>query len=670
MNLDRARAAVLVLSLVLVAPFAAAEQLTLTPFKAGGIYKLGEKAGWTVTAPAGAASSGEYSYTIKKNNQDVLKTGKLDLSSPATIEIALEEPAMLYVEVDDGDSSTPPQVVGAAIAPAQLEPSVPEPKDFDRFWRTKIKELRAVPANPVLTEKPSGRDDVEYFIIKMDHVGGKNVHGQLAKPKKPGKYPGLVIFQWASPPYPLQREWVTDRAAEGWLALNIEPHDVLPDQPKEYYEALPEELKNYASIGRTSRDESYFLQMYLADIRAVDYLASHPEWDGKTLVVTGTSMGGQQSFCAAGLHPKVTHMITHVPAGADTHGFLHGRGSGYPNWPTDDPRVLDTSRYFDTVNCAKRIKVPSLVSMGFIDTTTPPVGIFIAFNQIRGYKEAVPLFDSPHNHLATPEQQAPYTQRSTEWMRTLVAGGKVDEPADKPSPRLDRNSQIAHEQLLEKKTKGRIDVYFLGDSITRRWGATDPQYEHLLDNWNANFHGWNAANFGWGADQTQNILWRLENGELDGVNPKVIVLMAGTNNVGYLTPIDDDLARVNDITRGLKAIVNLCRKKAPNATIVLTSITPRNDNIAVMPTIQRINTNLKKMADGKRIRYIDLASKMADSDGRLYEGMTDPDRLHLTTKAYQLWADELKPIFTEILGPRAAVDHAPPPTGDPSVMAR
>ncbi len=103
-------------------------------------------------------------------------------------------------------------------------------------------------------------------------------------------------------------------------------------------------------------------------------------------------------------------------------------------------------------------------------------------------------------------------------------------PADRPVPRTDANSVTAHQQLLEKAKQGRIDLYFEGDSITRRWGATD--YPELLANWKQNFFGWNAADFGWGADQIQNILWRLENGELDGVHPKVIVLLAGTNNVG------------------------------------------------------------------------------------------------------------------------------------------
>jgi hypothetical protein len=116
----------------------------------------------------------------------------------------------------------------------------------------------------------------------------------------------------------------------------------------------------------------------------------------------------------------------------------------------------------------------------------------------------------------------------------LAAASLLAGQADRPLPRSDKNSQIAHEQLLAKTKQGRIDVYFEGDSITRRWGATD--YPQLLENWKKNFFGWNAADFGWGADRIENILWRLENGELDGINPKVIVLLAGTNNIGRQIP--------------------------------------------------------------------------------------------------------------------------------------
>ncbi len=230
----------------------------------------------------------------------------------------------------------------------------------------------------------------------------------------------------------------------------------------------------------------------------------------------------------------------------------------------------------------------------------------------------------------------------------------------RPAPRMDRNSQRAHEQLLEKARKGGIDVYFLGDSITRRWGATD--YPELLANWNTNFFGWNAANFGWGADRIENMIWRLENGELDGVNPKIIVVLAGTNNVGT---VSGDGAKVENITHGLKALVNVCQQKAPGAVIVLTAVFPRNDNMAVIPTIERINEQLAAMADGKKIRYLNVNDKLADQDGKLFEGISK-DKLHPGLSGYQAWADSLKPIFTEILGPPSKTDHAPPPTGDPS----
>ncbi len=680
-----------------------AQQVKLTPYKASGIYRLGEKVGWTANLPQGALPTGDYAYTIRKNNQDVIKTGRLDFSrGRATIEVILNEPAMVYVQIssppDTGLDARAGMAVGAAVAPEKLKPSAPRPADFDSFWDAKINMLKKIPQNVVLTPSDSGKPDIEFATIKMDHINGTHVYGQLAKPKKPGKFPALLILQWASPPYPLQKQWVTDRAAEGWLTLNIEPHDVLPDQPQSYYDALPQELKNYQAIGRDDRDKNYFLQMYLADYRGVDYLASRPDWDGKTLVVMGTSMGGQQSLCVAGLHPKITHVIVNEPAGCDSNGPLHGRASGYPNWPSDNPKIMETALYFDAVNFASRIKVPALVAIGFVDTVTPPVGIWIAFNQMKGPKEAVPMVDSPHNHLATPEQQRPYTSRSAQWLRTIVQGGKIKfgqkrtrsgvtgkaninqrlgQPelggqlaADHPTARTDQNSLIAHTQLLEKARKGGIEVYFVGDSITRRWGTSDEQYKDFLANWRQNFFGWNAANFGWGGDTTQNILWRLNNGELDNVNPKIIVVMAGTNNVGKLSPEGSQDPRVADVTRGIKAILEVCRQKAPNATIVLMGIPPRNDNMAVMPIINKINANIAKFADGKRVRHLNINNRLADKAGRLFDGMANRDGLHLDVKGYQVWADALKPIFTKLLGPPAKEDRAPPPTGDPSAAKR
>ena len=286
----------------------------------------------------------------------------------------------------------------------------------------------------------------------------------------------------------------------------------------------------------------------------------------------------------------------------------------------------------------------------YLTDTMPPV------NTLIGGELAWRQHDGGHE--VTPNWPAFF-----EWVKgyvpapTTPARARVAIPADMPVPRTDPNSQTAHTQLLEKAKKGGIDVYFEGDSITRRWGCSDSAWKEMLANWTANFYGWNAGNFGWGGDSTQNILWRLRNGELDGVNPKVIVVQAGTNNVGS--------SSASDIAKGVKAIVDECRKRAPNATVLLTAVFPRNDNSHAWPTIQEVNRRIAKLADGRRIRFLDVNDKLAEPDGKLLPGMT-VDNLHPSARGYQVWADGLKPILTELLGPPAATDHAPPPTGDPS----
>jgi lysophospholipase L1-like esterase len=250
---------------------------------------------------------------------------------------------------------------------------------------------------------------------------------------------------------------------------------------------------------------------------------------------------------------------------------------------------------------------------------------------------------------------------------TLAAEPPPRMSADVPQERQDANSRQAHQDLLAKRGKGQIDLYFLGDSITRRWGAAEPKYSALLAHWQKSFHGWNAANFGWGGDNTRNILWRLDHEELSGVNPRVIVIMAGTNNlIQAPNAAPDTLA--TDVARGIEAILKRCQQLAPQARIVLMGITPRNDDARHMPVIERINAQLARLADGNRVKFIDLRGQLADAQGMLLPGMTDPDKLHLALPGYEVWAQALRPVLLEWLGPPAREDRAPPPTGDPSAM--
>ncbi len=391
-----------------------------TPRSATGMYAVGDTVAWTATLPAGQAPEpGGYLYKIRKNNLEVLETGTLDFSKgPATIDVVVREPMMVYVEVTvPGFEAGAVAKLGAAVAPSKLTPSVPRPPDFDAFWDDKLKALGQIPIDPVLTPMESGNPDVELFAVALRSLGS-TARAYLAKPKKPGPYPALVILQWAGV-YQLNPRASVDRAAEGWLTLNVSSHDMPLAQ-----DADPAVARRYGDVGALDRETSYFLKMYLRDVRGVDYVAARPDWDGKTLALMGTSMGGQQSLVTAGLHPTITAVLVNEPAGADSNGDRHGRKAGYPNWDAEFTPIMDTARYFDVVNFTSRITAPAIVTVGFIDTITPPVGILIAFNQMKGPKELIPMIESDHNNR-TPEKQGDWEKRWREVLASLVTGGRL-----------------------------------------------------------------------------------------------------------------------------------------------------------------------------------------------------------------------------------------------------
>jgi len=265
----------------------------------------------------------------------------------------------------------------------------------------------------------------------MDNIQGSHIYGQLAKPKHEGKFPVILLVQYAGV-YGLPKNNVVNRAAQGWIALNIMAHDLPFDQPEDFYKkASGTTLKDYISIGADNRDTSYFLRMYLACYRAVDYLSQRPDWEGKTLIVMGTSQGGQQAIITAGIQPKITAMLANVPAGCDVTGPKVGRAAGFPYWANTaqwkkNDKILETGRYFDGVNFASHIHCPALVATGLIDETCPPAGVLTAFNQMTGPKEVLVMVNS--NHHGNNNAQAGYFKRSEQWLAALVKGEPVPPP--------------------------------------------------------------------------------------------------------------------------------------------------------------------------------------------------------------------------------------------------
>ena len=140
-----------------------------------------------------------------------------------------------------------------------------------------------------------------------------------------------------------------------------------------------------------------------------------------------------------------------------------------------------------------------------------------------------------------------------------------------------------------------------------------------------------------------------------------MVLQAGTNNIG-------NASGAAEIAKGLHAILDTIRNKAPDATVILTGLFARNDIEGAMEVVREVNQSLARFADGSKVRYLDLNDKLTDPSGRLFPGMMNPDKLHPSLRAYQLWADALKPLLHELMGPPGLDDHAPAPTGDPSAL--
>lgn len=157
------------------------QQLVFTPFHTSGIYDIGEKVGWTITADG---TPGPYTYAIRKNNRETIMSGSLEFAEGiAVVQAQIDEPSMLYVEVAGGGNSKPAHL-GAAIAPSKLKPSIPRPDDFDAFWQSKLKALGEIPIHPELTPSTALRPGVDFYTVKLASVDPTR---RASSPNQPGK---------------------------------------------------------------------------------------------------------------------------------------------------------------------------------------------------------------------------------------------------------------------------------------------------------------------------------------------------------------------------------------------------------------------------------------------------------------------------------------------------
>ena len=565
-------------------------------------------------------------------------------------------------------------------------------------WQVTETARASVGAYPVVRKHVVGHvDNSSYPLISVD------IQLTLITPAAAqGPVPAMIMFRGTAGADPPATEQLI---ADGWGCVFLDPASIQADNGA----GLTRGIIGLVNKGQPRRPDDWgaLRAWSWGAARALDYLETDRAVDATRVGIEGVSRYGKAALVTMAFEPRFAVVL--VGSSGEGGAKLHRRhwgeavenltGTGEYHWMAGNfLKYGAAAASFGSRNagdipvdahelialCAPRLTfisygVPEKGDARWLDHQGSYMAAVAAGRVFRllGAKdlgtsddyrtERMPAVNAGllDGQLAWRQHDGGHTD-GPNWTYFIRWAGTFLTPADRPVSRVDENSLSGHAELVDKAKKGGIDIYFVGDSIARRWGATD--YPDLLANWTQNFFGWNAADFGWGADKTQHILWRLENGGLDGVNPKIIVVLAGTNNVGTMPPT---AAMIEDVTRGIKAILDACRRKAPRAAIVLTAIFPRNDNVAVLPAIDRINANIARFADGKTVRFLNVNDKLADGSGRLFDGMmNERDRLHPTVKGYQIWADGLKPIFTGLLGPPAATDHAPPPTGDPGARRR
>jgi lysophospholipase L1-like esterase len=227
---------------------------------------------------------------------------------------------------------------------------------------------------------------------------------------------------------------------------------------------------------------------------------------------------------------------------------------------------------------------------------------------------------------------------------TVLSGParSADTPSEhaavKPVPRLENPIwSKRHESLVARAKKGGVGLLFLGDSLTQGWEGTGQEV------WKKHFEPRKAANFGIGGDRTQHLLWRITAGkELEGIQPEVVVLLIGTNNLGSET--------AEQIAEGIAAIVNELKRQRPQTTVLLLGIFPRGSTPSdrFWDKIKDVNKRIGKLADGKQVRVLDIGARFLEADGSISKEIM-PNFLHLSAKGYQRWAEAIQPALQEIL---------------------
>jgi len=389
-------------------------KVVVTPDHTNWVYKPGEKANFQVTVMKNSEllqnvkikyEFGAEMMTPTKRDSVVSKDGQFKIDGGT-----MKEPGFLRCKVSVVvDGVRYENLATAAYSPEQIKPITELPADFVQFWDNAKAEASTVPMDAKMTllaDRCTEKVNVYHVNIQNYRVGTR-LYGILCRPKKAGKYPAVLKVPGAG-----VRGYAGDvaLAEKGIITFEIGIHGIpVTLDPQVYVDMSKSNLDGYWNYNLDDRDRYYYKRVYLGCVRANDFLCSLPEFDGINLGVTGGSQGGALSIVTAGLDSRIKYLAAFYPALCDMTGYLYGRAGGWPHMFNDANKAfnakkdkIETSKYYDVVNFARKVKAPGYYSWGYNDVTCPPTSMYSAYNVIQAPKSLV-IFEET-GHWTYPEE--------------------------------------------------------------------------------------------------------------------------------------------------------------------------------------------------------------------------------------------------------------------------
>ena len=379
-------------------------ELVATPSHPDSYYQLGQEAQLRVVAREGGVPLSGRMLHYKVGPEMWLPAAEDSVAfvnGEALVPMGtMTEPGFLACEYTfkAADGKTYKDLVKVAFAPEQIKTYTPMPADFRQFWQKALKEARQQALEPECFDVAEATNDLfETKLVRL-HVGkDKWLQGYLSLPRKAKGHEGSYPVVLCPPGAGSQHIYPSDYFPKQWcIYLKIEIHDNNQRLSGQAYEQERKKADGYVTRGMASRDTYYYKDVYVGCARAIDYLCSLPEWDGKNVIVTGGSQGGALSIITAALNERVTLCAPFYPALSDLLGFLHHRAGGWPKFfaegktPAGTPSeevATQVLPYFDVVNFARQLRVPTFLSWGYNDDTCSPTSVWAVWNEITAPKE-------------------------------------------------------------------------------------------------------------------------------------------------------------------------------------------------------------------------------------------------------------------------------------------